>query len=155
MKCEYCGSEITEKRTRRGAKFCSSDCYIDSSKQKYRSGFTGNDRSFSSSSTGAAHELLVCANLLKLGFHVFRSQSPACPCDLVVMCEDGIYLVEVTTGYRGKNAKLFHPTKDRNKFDWLAIVLHDGKIIYQKNGEEFSPSLATTKAGAIPQKEAK
>lgn len=52
----------------------------------------------STGSKGAFGELLVSADLLKQGFHVFRSVSPNCPCDLIAMDFMGrVSRVEVKT----------------------------------------------------------
>lgn len=39
---------------------------------------------YSTSAKGAASELLACVYFLKAGCHVFRSESPSCPFDLVI-----------------------------------------------------------------------
>ncbi len=44
-------------------------------------------------------ELLVSVDLMKKGYSVFRSISPACFCDLIAIKEGEIMKVEVRTGY--------------------------------------------------------
>jgi hypothetical protein len=79
---------------------------------------------------GAIHELIVCTDLLKRGYHVFRAMSPACPCDVAVLCNKQLLRVEVTTGAISGNGNISHPTKDASKFDILAIVI-GGEVEYR------------------------
>ncbi len=82
---------------------------------------------------GAAHELMVCVDLLKLGWTVFRNVAPNGPADLVIMKGAITIRVEVTTGNRSASGLVMHPPKraERYRFDVLAIVLHDGTLEYR------------------------
>jgi hypothetical protein len=74
------------------------------------------------STVGAISELAVCADLLSKGYDVFRSVSPAAPCDLIAQKEGKLIRVEVKTNaskpdaynvcdivasYRGGNIKYY------------------------------------------------
>lgn len=78
-----------------------------------------------SGTTGAIAELIVCADLLKRGFEVFRSVSPSCSCDLAIMKDKKLVRVEVTTGYVTAGGKITHPKQPQHfhKFDLLAVYV--------------------------------
>ncbi len=88
------------------------------------------------SDIGAAAELLVCSDLLRLGYHVFRSVSPTCPTDLVVIKNGIVLKVEVKSAKIGKTTgKLYHGKGDRNDFDVMALVIpslnvHPGSMVH-------------------------
>ena len=78
---------------------------------------------------GAVSELVACADLMRRGFHVFRSQSPTCPCDLIVYKNAGrLIRVEVRTA-------TIHPTSgmlsfaldssDNGRADVYALVVEN------------------------------
>ena len=83
-----------------------------------------NQSDFSSSTGGAAAELLVCADLLLKGFGVFRSVSPTCSCDLVALKDDKLARIEVKSGYRTIEG-FIRPNQsyDASKYDILAVVV--------------------------------
>jgi hypothetical protein len=70
---------------------------------------------------GASSELLVCSDLLRAGYEVFRSVSLNCSCDLVAMKDGEIIRVECKTGYKKQI-----PSADRKKYDVLAAVTPEG-----------------------------
>lgn len=79
---------------------------------------------------GAIGELLVCADLLTKGYHVFRSVSPTCPNDLVAIKGDLVWRLEVKTirGFsREQSIKRYHKS---NVFDVIALVFDKGGISY-------------------------
>jgi hypothetical protein len=49
---------------------------------------------------------------------------------LAVLQGSRLIRVEVTTGYVTPNGSVQHPTRDTAKFDLLAVVKHDGAIVY-------------------------
>lgn len=89
--------------------------------------------SLSSGTVGALHELLVAADLLRRGYAVFRALSQSAPCDLAILLGPRLFRVEVTTGYRNASGYVSSPKRkhEREKWDVLAIVLHDGEILYE------------------------
>ena len=57
-------------------------------------------KGLSASTVGAISELAVCSDLLSKGYDVFRSVSPAAPCDLIAHKEGKLIRVEVKTNAR-------------------------------------------------------
>ena len=94
-----------------------------------------------SGTVGAIAELLVAADLLSRGYHVFRAMSPACPCDLLVMKDNLSARVEVRRVTRNMAGDL--PTgctaAERGRFDVLARVEPDG-VIHYRGLEELKSS---------------
>lgn len=135
-KCENpdCGKSYPYKKNK---KYCSKECgKIVCSKNKYGDSYSSiltDKPDIPAASMGAVSELIVCADLIKRGYSVFRAQSPACPCDLVVWLGGKLYRVEVRTGstsvYTGK---LLFPFKesDKGRFDIMAVAKHNGEIAY-------------------------
>lgn len=107
------------------AKYCSPKCRTPwrARSQRLPGGLiTGN--------TGAASELLVCADLIFRSVHVFRSVSPASPCDLVIQRDGKLLRVEVTKGKRLSSGKLGWAPHEASKYDVLALVFDDRSIVY-------------------------
>jgi endogenous inhibitor of DNA gyrase (YacG/DUF329 family) len=124
--CKNCGEQIPEQRQKRHAKFCSYDCQ----RKFYFNTGLADVIKIPTSTTGALHELVVCAELMKLGFYVFRAQSPSSPCDVIALKNNKAYKIEVTTGYRAGN-KIGFPNKGETyDFDYLAAVLYDKSIFW-------------------------
>lgn len=67
---------------------------------------------------GAASELIVCADLLRRGWDVFRSVSPTCYCDIIATKGPNTLEIEVRTA-SGQTG--WHCSTD-GKYDTLAIV---------------------------------
>lgn len=128
--CPICGSEIHTNRSDR--KYCSTTCsgkaYREAHPELY-----GGAHDCDRSQTGAASELLVCVDLLRQGYDVFRAQSPSSSCDLVVILEGKALRIEVKTGRYQLNGDVsFAKSRlDPNKYDALAIVLPTNEIVYQ------------------------
>jgi hypothetical protein len=99
----------------------------------------------STGTIGAAHELLVAADLMFRGFAVFRAMSPACVCDLAIITPDRrLYRIEVTTGYYQPNGSITHSKKaaqQRGTFDILAVVIKTNRSIV------YEPLLETLNGG--------
>jgi hypothetical protein len=64
------------------------------------------------------------------GYHVFRALSPSCPVDLTILNGTNVFRMEVTTGNYHPGG-ITYPAKDSSRFDVLAVVFHDGQILYQ------------------------
>jgi hypothetical protein len=86
--------------------------------------------------TGAIAELVVCADLLKRGFEVFRAVSPACSCDLVALRDGQLQRIEVKTGFdyvrKDGGVTMQHsPSRPGNVSDRLVVVERQhGRITY-------------------------
>jgi len=87
--------------------------------------YKGNPRR--SCEIGAQAELIVAADLLRRGWHVFRSVSHTGPCDLIILKHGGTLRVEVKAWPSN-----IEPDVIEARFDILAIVL-DGHVTYRPN----------------------
>lgn len=133
VSCRGCGNPIPEARKRYNAVYCSRLCMQDANKQKYRE--INPDTLLSSGTVGAVSELVVCADLLKRGYEVFRAVSPSCSCDLAILKEGKLHRVEVRTAttYEKKDGTLSHMfvKADPSKSDVQALVnKHTHEISY-------------------------
>lgn len=87
-----------------------------------------------SGTIGALHELVICADLMRRGWNVFRAMSPSCPCDLIVYrSESPLFRVEVRTAQRRADGEVYRQpnTWEIGRYDVRALVCHDGEIIYE------------------------
>lgn len=82
-------------------------------------------RPITTNSRGAASELRAGAYLIDQGYHVFRSESPGSPFDLVAYRDGICYRVEVKTLLITTNAPTFHIPKHQNQWDLLILVAPD------------------------------
>ena len=124
--CQECGRPIVGRN--KNAIYCSPQCGSSAYNKKH-----GLSRMYDATrpTTGAINELLVATDLMKRGVGVFRALSPSCQCDLVALVDGKLLRVEVTTGYRGpKSRELTWPSKDKNRFEVLAVVERGGAITY-------------------------
>lgn len=130
--CHYCSREIVRTDKMR-AHYCSKHCAKAHRVQKYKRNNPYPQewyKGLSTGTVGACHELLVCADLIRRGWSVYRALSPAASCDMLALFEDRIFRVEVTTGVRGDRGELKMPAKDAARFDLLAVVERSGNISY-------------------------
>ena len=122
--CIGCGAPIVNRIGQ--ARYCSYRCL-----RLHRGAARGV---LASGTVGAMAELAVCNDLMQRGFDVFRAQSPACSCDLILLGGRGPVRVEVRTGSYIVNGKLKYskPLRDRGRQDVYAVVSHTtGAIIYE------------------------
>ena len=125
--CPHCHKPLSAERIHRRAKYCSKACERAFRRTVYR---RRHPRPvIASGSVGAIGELRVAADLLSRNLAVFRSLSPACCCDLVVLKDGTLFRVEVTTGTYLKGGGVSSPPHDAARYDILAVVCHD-KIHY-------------------------
>ena len=122
--CKRCNALLSEAKLKRHALYCSRLCARRYQDERYRERTAQTPRTeyIPNATVGAAGELLVCSVLMMNGFHVFRSQSPACSCDVIAMKDNRIYRIEITTGYRGINGIAF-PRHNTDNYDVMAIIL--------------------------------
>jgi Holliday junction resolvase-like predicted endonuclease len=92
-------------------------------------------RGTSCGTSGAISELRAATDLMSKGYHVFRSLSPSCPCDLVILTDHHFLKVEVRSArenlksgriYKNKNHKKDNP----HMIDMYAFVAQN-KIVYE------------------------
>lgn len=85
-----------------------------------------------SPNTGAAAELLVCADLMYRGWHVYRCVSPHAPADLIATKGESMVRVEVRAGTRhARSGRLIYGQPTGRLFDVLAIVDLEQKVEYR------------------------
>lgn len=126
--CHYCQTPFETKNPRQV--YCTPRCSGLMFRQR-RGDVTYPE--LPSGTLGALRELLVCADLMKRGYHVYRAQSPACPCDLIAIKGDLMLRVEVKTAYRRADGSLAMPLiqpRQQGQFDVLALVGTDEVIQY-------------------------
>lgn len=125
--CERCGHTF---RFRHGSPRLCSPCYHASRRDQHGGQYVG----VSPGTVGAIHELIVSADLMRRGYHVFRALSQSSPCDLIAFRESGVLLrIEVKTTVRyasGEIRVLTFLPGEKEKFDVLALVTHDGGLMY-------------------------
>ena len=94
-------------------------------------------RGLSCGEVGAFSEMIVSADLISLGWQVYRAVSPASRFDMVAARPDGsaILRVEVTTGNVSSSGNIHRPQKDNERFDVLAVVLPNRDVFYEVGGE--------------------
>lgn len=132
-RCRYCGKRFKVYAYETKKIFCNKRCQSKNWKT-LQLPVLSTKYGLSSSNAGALSELIVGADLLRKGYHVFRSLSPACPCDLIALSEDGVLLrVEVRTKYPKLNSdqrmKCMREILSTGKCDLVALV-SDEKIYY-------------------------
>jgi len=128
--CPECQTLIPERRLKQGAKTCSKTCATRREKALfyYSSGVVlGIPRS----TVGALSELMVCVDLMRRGYHVFRAVSYHCPCDLIVLNEEQFLRVEVRTVYRSKaNGKVVGNRSHRADC-WAGVLIAENEVVYE------------------------
>ena len=137
--CEACARVFVTNKPNQIT--CSVDCKRARDRSGgYRSPLAGL---VTKGSVGAAHEMLVAADLLKRGFDVYRSVSPTAHADIIIVNGSHILRVEVTTGTpnrRPSSRPLSWPPKVASRHDILAVVTHPGVIHYLPEPPTISPS---------------
>ena len=138
--CVGCGIALSPLKPK-GSKYCTKKCQgVHYRADDIRTRTENGTVSLPPGTVGALHEMVVSTDLMRRGYHVFRAISPSCPCDLVIHRDGGSSIrVEVKTGTRKVSdgslviPNLMHQVGER--FDVLAVVAHDGEIVY----EPFTP----------------
>ena len=129
--CRNCHGELGKHRT----VWCSKKCQLEFYRKTYEEQNPHRRAKLPPTSVGALHELVVAVDLLKKGYAVFRSLSPACSCDLAILKEKRLLRVEVKTGYYAltqNHQRRLRTCADRGnpeQYDGLAIVTGE-EIIY-------------------------
>lgn len=127
--CIRCNEPIPDAR-RRGRNrerlmYCSTRCAAGSRRVTTR-------LDLPPATVGAVSELVASADLMRQGFAVFRAMSPACSCDLLILCDGIVQRVEVRTGQRLVNGNFSFPLRhtDAGRFDILAVVIENTDVYY-------------------------
>lgn len=129
-KCEQCNELFIT--TRHDKRFCSKECL----KRSYG---PGNILTVPRKNLGAYSELVVCADLLRLGYEVYRSISQHCTGDLMVEKDEIILKIEVRSAYHSKRDGEFYYSEENIDADVVALnfcdVPYDSKsVIYLRDG---------------------
>lgn len=84
--------------------------------------------------------MVVCADLLRNGFEVYKAVNPNAACDLLVMRGDTVERIEVklmdVDGYGYPKGDLGAKC---GRFDRLAMVTSKGAIVYKTHAEAYRP----------------
>jgi hypothetical protein len=112
---------------------------------RYKKSYLAFHSALSASSIGAVSEMLVCVDLSREGFEVFRAVSPAATCDLLALKDGRTYRIEVKTARRNRRCRWQYDRKRLNpdRYDVLVLVEPDGLIHYR-------PSLLEAARTAAP-----
>jgi hypothetical protein len=121
--CRRCGKVFTTYRANKI--FCSKFCYVSSNSPRLLT-----SAKQPTSGSGAARELLVCADLIIRGIVAFRALSPDSPCDLVILKDGKLLRVEVTSAKRKNDGAYTYSPHDPDRYDILALVFGDKTILY-------------------------
>jgi hypothetical protein len=78
---------------------------------------------------GAMTELLICADLIRRGYDVFRAVSPACYCDIIARKEEVTLNVEARTGFKS-GARLQFLKRYRQGVTCMAMLDTITKTVY-------------------------
>lgn len=130
MTCKGCVLEVSQKRLRRHAVFCSNKCRNVAYKNEWRMR-NATAHKMSRSTVGAMAEILVSLDLMKRGFHVFRALSPNASCDLAIVNDRQFLRVEVKTSYRTRSGTIYSPQVKAGTHDILALVLDRKEVVYR------------------------
>jgi hypothetical protein len=124
--CQECGEAFTTESN--SQKFCNSICRDNANKARYYSAPLTSKKG----TTGAASELIACADLLYRGYEVFRSVSAHASCDMVALKDDIVLRIEVKTGSRNKvTGSLYYPKpKNHDVYDILMVVVKGEETVY-------------------------
>lgn len=129
--CRLCDAPISGRYTQRV--YCSYKCRLEHNKRQ-RHELNPYLKVCTTGQTGAMSEMLVCVDLLKRGFDVFRAVAQSCSCDIVALRNGRMFRVEVKTAYRRKTGTVgvsLRPDQ-KEKFDILAMVwLDNNEIVYE------------------------
>lgn len=125
--CEICGTGFESGWGNR--KTCSELC-----RGKRIAKITGRivNEKIPSGTVGAMSELMVCGELLRKGYSVFRSVSPSCFCDLIATKDSFSMSIEVRTGYiHPTTEKLNFPTQTHGEITHYAVYeRNSGRIFF-------------------------
>jgi hypothetical protein len=87
-----------------------------------------------SGTVGAMAELLVCTDLLKHGYYVFRAVSPSCYCDLFAKKDEKSFEIEVRTASQ-RHGKIEFAPKYQKGVNCLALFVKETcEILYRSPG---------------------
>lgn len=99
INCLECGVLVSSFRTNQ--KYCTPSCFKKYQRKRSYTAAETEYNHLTTSSKGAAAELLVCADLVRRGLSAFRAVSPASAYDLIASTPDGrVWRLQVKKGRR-------------------------------------------------------
>ncbi len=126
--CKHCGK--TFKTTNSTKLYCDTWCLRKETRNKYEKAFMfKGQRDIHRTTLGAINEYRVCVDLLMKGYEIFKSITPNCSCDLIMLKDNKIKRIEVTSGYR-VNGKIYANKHNKSKYDIMVIVVNN-EILYE------------------------
>lgn len=144
--CRRCQTPIPLQRLRHHAKTCSLRC--TTRHHNTQRIYLSTRLDLPAPTVGALAELVVGADLMRRGYEVFRSLSPAASCDLAILGPEGLRRVEVRTAYRTKHGV---QVKTNGRYDLFAAVIHcENLIIYTPPLEDLGVTPSGAKAVGLP-----
>lgn len=129
MTCFVCGGPLPGRRT----SFCSKRCEA----RAYESTRSiGSRFGLPTTIGGGLCELLAAVDLLKRGYHVFRSVTATSPFDIVACKGEQTLRVEVKMGQRTRRGEPTMPVVRNHGYTTLAVVYDDGVLYYGEQPDE-------------------
>ena len=132
--CLECGKRIDYCKYFDTRKYCGADCRIRGMLAMRKKKIVGRiPHKVDTITVGAIAELVVGADLLKMGFQVYRALSPHSGEDMMVSRDGVTATVQVTTGYYKDDRllQLMYPPHPEGSHDLLAVVVHGlNEIVY-------------------------
>jgi hypothetical protein len=124
--CPVCNKIFSTHRFNQ--KYCSPEC----SKSKPWDSFVDLKFKISPGTKGTITEFLVCVDLMKRGYNVFRAISPNSPFDIIAVNHQATHRIEITSGNMIGEKLIYNKhNKWKDHFDIIAVVILSGnKIIY-------------------------
>jgi hypothetical protein len=97
----------------------------------------------STATKGAVSEYLAVVDMLRRGWHVFRSVSPACPWDVIAALPDGrLVKIEIKSAVIDRGKLYGSPLSRRNiGHDVVCYVTSEG-VVYEPPIDQWEPAIA-------------
>jgi hypothetical protein len=95
-------------------------------------------RGLSSGSVGAMSELRICADLLRLGYYVFRSVGPNSPYDVIAVKHGKLLKIEIRTGILGASDKPYFNKRTNHSHDLCDVF---GVYVEENDSIFYDPPL--------------
>lgn len=127
LNCPVCGTRFRQASYR--SQFCSRDCRGADRRSKELVARIVPANELVKGTLGGVSELMVCVDLMKRGYHVFRATSSHGPCDIVAFRKgEACIKIEVKTGTVHKDTRyVYYPTPTASQeYDVLAVATVDG-----------------------------
>jgi hypothetical protein len=129
--CAQCGLPISLGRLRKPqTRYCSDKCRAKSTLDAYRLRNNISPLKLTTGKVGAIGELIVCADLLRRGYDVYRAVSQSAPFDIAILSGGQLRRIEVRTGQRLAGGGVTY-AKNRIEADHVAVVVEGTVRFYE------------------------